>query len=379
MVNVAMPKELLLELFTKKMFFNLIPVIFVYCIIFYIYFKLGMQILGVKKEIGIKKIFPVAFVMSLYALSAQLVLSVFIYSLILTILVGCLLAVIGKFNILKAIWASLIAYLSVILSDFIVVGPMCLNKNILHFFTGTIYGNLIGSLTETSISALLLFILPKFPRISLIPTIPSLFKKKMRLFDIVRVVIYGGMVYVIYGASLRLFSVLKEDPQHYLKSMCYELITMFLIIPGHHIIIKYYKKELQEQIVELLQENEEMAELNSQLKSNSISPEELIDKISDNIVAKLQGGAIPNFLPNGNRTEKKEAPMYLTPEEITILRLIAIDDKTNKEIAAIMNYSEDTIKNIVSRLLKKLKCSRRIHLAVYAVKYNIVKEGEIDI
>lgn len=57
----------------------------------------------------------------------------------------------------------------------------------------------------------------------------------------------------------------------------------------------------------------------------------------------------------------------LSPQESKILDLIA-DGKTNKQIADAMFLSENTVKNYVTALLRKLKMSSRTEAAIYATK-----------
>jgi DNA-binding NarL/FixJ family response regulator len=57
----------------------------------------------------------------------------------------------------------------------------------------------------------------------------------------------------------------------------------------------------------------------------------------------------------------------LSPQEGKILDLIA-DGKTNKQIAEAMFLSENTVKNYVTTLLRKLKMSSRTEAAIYATK-----------
>lgn len=60
----------------------------------------------------------------------------------------------------------------------------------------------------------------------------------------------------------------------------------------------------------------------------------------------------------------------LTIEEIDMIKHI-VDGKSNKAIATILNYTEGTVKNKVSRIYEKLKISDRLQLAVYAVENGI--------
>ena len=57
----------------------------------------------------------------------------------------------------------------------------------------------------------------------------------------------------------------------------------------------------------------------------------------------------------------------LTPRETQILNYIA-DGNTNKQIARILEISEQTIKNHVSSILRKLNANDRAHAAVLAIR-----------
>ena len=57
----------------------------------------------------------------------------------------------------------------------------------------------------------------------------------------------------------------------------------------------------------------------------------------------------------------------LTVQEERIIQLIA-EGKSNKEIAALLDYTEGTVKNYISRVLQKTGCRDRTRLAVFAVK-----------
>jgi two-component system response regulator DevR len=57
----------------------------------------------------------------------------------------------------------------------------------------------------------------------------------------------------------------------------------------------------------------------------------------------------------------------LSPQEARILDLIA-DGKTNKQIAEAMFLSENTVKNYITGLLRKLKVTSRTEAAIYATK-----------
>lgn len=61
----------------------------------------------------------------------------------------------------------------------------------------------------------------------------------------------------------------------------------------------------------------------------------------------------------------------LTNMEMHIIRLM-VDGKSNKEIAAELNFTEGTIKNKVSKMLSKLNLKDRTQVAVFAIKHNIL-------
>ena len=67
----------------------------------------------------------------------------------------------------------------------------------------------------------------------------------------------------------------------------------------------------------------------------------------------------------GDKTETIVAP--LTQRERQILRYIA-DGNTNKKIAHILEISEQTIKNHVSAILRKLNANDRAHAVVLAIR-----------
>ena len=62
----------------------------------------------------------------------------------------------------------------------------------------------------------------------------------------------------------------------------------------------------------------------------------------------------------------------LTPAEIRVLRLIA-EGNANKEIAAQLSTSEDTVKGQVRNILSKLGAKDRTHAAMIALKRGIIE------
>jgi DNA-binding NarL/FixJ family response regulator len=62
----------------------------------------------------------------------------------------------------------------------------------------------------------------------------------------------------------------------------------------------------------------------------------------------------------------------LTPAEVRVLRLIA-EGNPNKEIAAQLSVSEETVKGQVSNILSKLGAKDRTHAAMIGLKRGIIE------
>lgn len=94
--------------------------------------------------------------------------------------------------------------------------------------------------------------------------------------------------------------------------------------------------------------------------------------------APLSGVVAAKILKEFARPNKDPAPMpemidELTPRETDILQLV-VDGKTNKEIAASLFITENTVKIHLRNILEKLHLQNRIQAAVYAVRQGLVNE-----
>lgn len=85
---------------------------------------------------------------------------------------------------------------------------------------------------------------------------------------------------------------------------------------------------------------------------------------------RLLQSAVSAGAENGERRVKIE-DMIFSSSEIKIMRLI-VQGKSNKEIGAIMNYSEGTIKNKISKILSVTGLSDRTDLSVFAINNAII-------
>lgn len=109
-----------------------------------------------------------------------------------------------------------------------------------------------------------------------------------------------------------------------------------------------------------------------------IKPESLIKAIKSImegmpvIHPKAFTSIVKQINPNEVTNTKDIIPDFcLTDKEIKIIQLI-VDGKSNKEIAIYLNFSEGSVKNIITGILNKLKLKDRTQLAVYAVKKNLI-------
>jgi DNA-binding NarL/FixJ family response regulator len=62
----------------------------------------------------------------------------------------------------------------------------------------------------------------------------------------------------------------------------------------------------------------------------------------------------------------------LTPAEIRVLRLLT-DGNTNRQIAAQLSISEETVKSQIRNILSKLRANDRTHAAVIGLKRGIIE------
>ena len=91
-------------------------------------------------------------------------------------------------------------------------------------------------------------------------------------------------------------------------------------------------------------------------------------KVAEHVLRQFQ-----EIVSMGKPMETITAP--LTHRETQILSYIA-DGNSNKQIANILNISEQTIKNHVSSILRKLNANDRAHAAVLAIRHGWISAEE---
>jgi len=143
----------------------------------------------------------------------------------------------------------------------------------------------------------------------------------------------------------------------------------------------------------VLTSNPEDAQLFQALKaqavaylSKEINPDELIHTIrrvargehpiNENLTArpKLAEQVLHQFQELSWRSETEGFIAPLTPREMEILNYIA-QGYLNKQIAAELDISEQTIKNHVTSILRKLNANARTEAVVVAIKQGLISLG----
>ncbi len=117
--------------------------------------------------------------------------------------------------------------------------------------------------------------------------------------------------------------------------------------------------------------------------SKEITPEELVDTIrrvargehpiNESLTArpKLAEQVLQQFQELAWRSEAESLIAPLTPRETEILNYIA-QGYLNKQIAAELNISEQTIKNHVTSILRKLNANARTEAVVVAIRQGLI-------
>jgi two-component system, NarL family, response regulator len=100
----------------------------------------------------------------------------------------------------------------------------------------------------------------------------------------------------------------------------------------------------------------------------------LKDSLSDDlirVVREVHAGGKPMGLDVKARLDKRAAQPSLTPREVQVLQLVS-QGKRNKEIAAILGLSEDTVPVHVKNIFAKLKVNERTAAVNVALRRGII-------
>lgn len=124
--------------------------------------------------------------------------------------------------------------------------------------------------------------------------------------------------------------------------------------------------------------------------SKDITPEQLVSivrlvsqghyLINENVLSKpFVASRVLNQFRELAMVEEKGGAIFapLTGREVEILDCIA-RGKSNKQIARDLNISDQTVKNHITSILKKLQVNDRTQAVVYAFKHGWIKVPEMD-
>jgi DNA-binding CsgD family transcriptional regulator len=376
-----MTKELLLEIISKNLYFELIVIMFVYSVLLFVLFSLSFRILDVK--IKTRKMLPGIFITLIYAMLGKQILPNVSYGLIFVCLLIFLFKVIGKVTILRAIWASLLTYLIDGIGVIVIQVPLLsLNRNISEFILKTPYGVACGSLIELLFPAIALFLLTIYD-ISLIPHT----KNRISKVDALGILLFGLFFFIIYSTTCRIVVSLNSNSKFDLIS---NIISEWLASIGGAIVFflihDFSKKERERERLMHLEEKAELVKLIDELVkfqkdpiNNEADPQKMLDTIAV-IVNKLNGMSRDIVQENQRRVianAERKTKIRFSPKEIRILELL-VQGKSNKEIGAILNLKEGSVKNRFTKLLDRTGLEDRVQLAVFAVTNGIVKNIQID-
>jgi DNA-binding NarL/FixJ family response regulator len=112
-----------------------------------------------------------------------------------------------------------------------------------------------------------------------------------------------------------------------------------------------------------------------------IEPDELVDMLERTqrgeaaIDGRLAVRILNEFRQQESTTMSDNQPQTLTTREHDVLKRL-VKGETNQEIATALVITENTVKMHVRNILDKLHLQNRIQAAVYAVRENLVEEGQ---
>jgi two-component system response regulator DegU len=106
-----------------------------------------------------------------------------------------------------------------------------------------------------------------------------------------------------------------------------------------------------------------------------IEPDALQSHLRDGLAAsRPASGAEPTLraLPSARARRPKDGPLPLSRRENEILHLVA-EGQSNKEIAAVLGISDQTVKNNITSMLRKLGVQDRTQAVIHALRHGWIE------
>jgi DNA-binding NarL/FixJ family response regulator len=123
-----------------------------------------------------------------------------------------------------------------------------------------------------------------------------------------------------------------------------------------------------------LLKNLESGELRTMLEAVARGEAAITPDIAARILAELAVGAPPADRASTTGLAAGAGPDQLTERELEVLQLV-VDGRRNKEIAADLGISENTVKYHLRNILDKLHARSRAEMVARAVRGGLVAEG----
>lgn len=291
-----MPKEILLEITARGLYWPLAVVIITYFFNWIVFFKLGFQIAGAR--VGIGRLLPGALVCSLFSLGAKQFFSELVFGLLLVILFTLLLKTSGRLLFFKAFWASFFVYSLSALGVIIIVQPLMVFTKTSLFLLNTPIGVAVGTLIELVFPAIAFFLLSTF-NLSILPP----HKHRATKLDILGISLFGILFLSIYNLTV-MFLLSYKNALGYLliKIIILELIVMLGGVLLFFVIRTLTQKQWEHEKLRFEQEK-----LSLQLKTSNRLLETLASEQREfrnrlqvmNMLASLgKNGELTNYIIN---------------------------------------------------------------------------------
>lgn len=349
-----MTRQLLLEIFNKRLFLDLILLMLSFGITWSVILKSGFRIL--KVDVRLKKIIPGAVLLTFISIFLKPVLPGIIFFFITMLPLMFLLKFYGKTKWIIAGWVNFLLLLFSNIGPMLIIIPLSnSNRALASFFLTSRYGVMIGGLCESLFPALLLLFFSIF-NVSLIPS-PG---KILSTVDFIDIYIFGALLFWCYDSVMRILEVVQDgSKQAFLK------LGMEWAIAAGAVLAFYIKKVNSQKKLEYA--INKIQELDNSNNEKSAKLEQLKE-----IIATLAPSA-QNV--DNQPSESTSTEVSLTTNEMKVLQIIANEGKSNKEIADILQLSEGYVKNIVRKILKKTNLADRTQLAIYALKNDLIDKN----
>lgn len=405
-----MTHQIFMDIITKQMWTQLFCISFAFLLGWYFMLKLGFMILNVK--FGIRKIFPLILIGSLYSFWARQALSMQLVGILMPVLIAFLLWIpVRGLPLLKYCWASFICLL-ISLCGNIILGPLISTSlRFSSFLLNTSWGVFFGIVIETAFVILALLLLPKILPKHKIPWIPSVGLKPERV-DFYMLLTYFGMYLMVYLASIIFYIAIRNGSQLTILFLLFQWSTTATTLIGHYRIVKKLESEkvnligekarLEEDKVGLEADKAQLAAEKAKLEADKADllkklrkfaganhlevaiKSQQLDEIFNDFIGRVYNIYNPSVLVDPANEPAPAAGLVgkisiqsqykLTSREILILKGI-VAGKENKEIGADIYLVEGTVKNHVTKLFRKFGVQNREELARFVTENGLIERN----